>query len=109
MREFYCTEDERVYTEDEIRSYYEEDRNEHETFAEYLQCCLNNYGGALIEITSVPKEKNYVRYEEGRGYIFHTKAEGIDWTVENLGEYLEYWNATAEEVFGEYYTKIERK
>ena len=109
MREFYCTEDGTVYTEDEIRSYYEEDPNEHETFADYLDCCLDRYGGTMIEITKVPKEKNFVRYEAGEGYIFSTREEGIAWTVKEYGEYFEYWSTTAEEVFRENYTEIERK
>lgn len=98
-----------VITIEELRRFWEEDPQEHERFGEYLECCLDSYGGGLKEITNVPPERCFVRYEIGEGYIFATYDEAIAWVNATCAEEMEYWNASPEEVVGEIFTKIERE
>lgn len=64
-RRFYCNESDRIVTESELRKLYEEDPGEHDTFSEYLSCCMVWNNGTLQEIPAGLRGTLYYDYRRG--------------------------------------------
>jgi len=49
-RLFYCTESEKLFTESEMKSFYDTDNGGYDSFAQYINACLVSNNGTLVEI-----------------------------------------------------------
>ena len=82
IEKYWCNEDNKVYTIDDIMRDYPEFKNEYQTPEEYLSCCMWYNNGALYALSDrIQKVERDINRKKATG-----KKYGFEYVEEELSE-----------------------